>query len=260
MKSSKNKLFSIFSLIFLFTFSNSFFAQSGVGTPPPADAHVLFDGSEKSLHENWTYWEGPRLAAQLPIKWKIEEDPQGTGKTVNANDPSASGGKYGAADIITKKKFNDFRLHVEFLIKNEGGNSGVYLQNRYEIQILDGDSTSHGMAAVINEKSAPYKHYKGLNQWNAYDIIFKSARFDDQDNLIKNAIVTVYFNGEKVHDNVPITKVWGGANSGLDGGNNNGFGITNRPGGIKLQAEGHDVLFKNIWIKELDLKEKNANF
>lgn len=58
---------------------------------------------------------------------------------------------------------------------------------------------------------------------------------------------------------MPITKVWGGAFSGLDGGNNDGFGITDQPGGIKLQAEGHDVLFKNIWIKPLELTEKQTD-
>lgn len=50
---------------------------------------------------------------------------------------------------LRKKAYRDFRLHVEFFIANKGGNSGVYLQNRYEIQILDGDTTKHGMAAVI---------------------------------------------------------------------------------------------------------------
>lgn len=244
-------------LVFILLCGNALFAQIGVGAEAPADARVLFDGSKESLHENWTYWEGPRLAAQLPIKWKIVQDPKDAGTALNTNDPAAANGLYGAADIVTKEKFEDFRLHVEFLIQNEGGNSGVYLQNRYEIQILDGDSTDHGMAAVINEKAAPYSPYKGLNQWNSYDIIFRSAKFDDENKLQEKALVTIYFNGEKVHSNVPINKVWGGPNSGLDGGNNDGFGITNRPGGIKLQAEGHDVLFRNIWIKDLNLEKIN---
>lgn len=225
-----------------------------IGLAAPKDAIVLFDGSRESLDSNWAYWEGPRFSAQPPIKWKIVQDPVGEGTAVSSNDPAAANGKYGAADIVTKKKFEDFRLHVEFLIQNKGGNSGVYLQNRYEIQILDGDSTSHGMAAVINEKTASYAPYKGLGKWNTYDIIFRAARFEDGEKS-EDALVTLYFNGEKVHSNVPITKVWGGAFSGLDGGNNDGFGITDRPGGIKLQAEGHDVLFKNIWIKPLVLKE-----
>ena len=71
------------------------------------------------------------------------------------------------------------RLHIEFLIPAKGGNSGVYLQNRYEIQVLDGDSTNHGMAAVINEAAAPYHPYNGVGRWNAYDIVFRAARFTD---------------------------------------------------------------------------------
>jgi hypothetical protein len=245
--------------LILFATHACLFSQIGVGAKAPTDAQILFDGSKESLDKNWTYWEGPRLAEKLPIKWEIVQDPLETGTAVNTNDPAAANGLYGAADIVTKEKFEDFRLHVEFLIENEEGNSGVYLQNRYEIQILDGDSTTHGMAAVINEKAASYKPYNGLKKWNAYDIVFRAARFDDSDNLLENPLVTIYFNGEKVHSNVSIKKVWGGPNSGLDGGNINGLGITNRPGGIKLQAEGHDVLFKNIWIRELDLKEHNTD-
>lgn len=73
-------------------------------------------------------------------------------------------------------------------------------------------------------------------------------------------MVTVYFNGEKAHTNVKINQVWGGQYSGLDGGNDGGKGITDQPGGIKLQAEGHDVLYRNIWIQELDLEEPNTDF
>jgi hypothetical protein len=78
------------------------------------------------------------------------------GTVVSSDDPAAAGGKYGAADIVTKKPHRDFRLHIEFLIRKPGGNSGVYLQNRYEIQIVDGEKTKHGMGAVINETESPY--------------------------------------------------------------------------------------------------------
>ncbi len=138
------------------------------------------------------------------------KDPLGLGTAVNTNDTAASNGLYGAADIVSKRKFEDFGLHMEFLIENKDGNSGVYLQNRYEIKILDGDFTNHGMAAVINEKAGDHKIYNGLKKWNAHDIIFRATKFDDQDILIKNARVTLYFNGKKVHNNVPITKVWRG--------------------------------------------------
>lgn len=247
-------------ILFLFFLSFSVKAQIGVGAKAPKKSQMLFDGSKKMLEEKWTYWEGPRLAAELPIKWAVVQDPVDDGQALNANDPAAAGGKYGAADIVTKEKYQDFRLHVEFLIENEGGNSGVYLQNRYEIQILDGDSTSHGMAAIINEKAAPYHPYNGLGKWNAYDITFRAARFDNEGKLTEKAKVTIYFNGEKIHSNESIQQVWGGPNSGIDGGNDGGKGITDRPGGIKLQAEGHDVLYRNIWIQKLDLKKSDTDF
>ncbi len=234
-------------------------AQIGVGAAVPEGATQLFDGTREMLDENWTYWEGPRFAAELPIKWQVVDDPTDEGTVVSSKDPSAAGGLYGAADIVTKKKFRDFRLHVEFLITEPGGNSGVYLQNRYEIQVLDGDSTIHGMAAVINERASAYWPYNGTGDWNAYDITFRAARFEDGERM-ERAMVTLYFNGVKVHENAPIEKVWGGPNSGIDGGNEGGRGITDTPGGLKLQAEGHDVRYRNIWIQELNLDEPDTDF
>lgn len=253
----------LFVSVFLFFISFGFGMQAkektGVGVKAPKSAEVLFDGSRKMLDEKWTYWEGPRFASELPIKWKIVDDPVDSGTVVSSNDPAARGGKYGSADIVTKMKYRDFRLHLEFLIEKPGGNSGVYLQNRYEIQILDGDTTKHGLAAVINETPSSYYAYNGVGKWNAYDILFRAARFTNGKRTEK-ALVTMYFNGLKVHVNVPINQVWGGPNSGLDGGNDGGKGITNTPGGIKLQAEGHEVLYRNIWIKELKLHTPDTDF
>lgn len=231
----------------------------GVGAKRPAEAKLLFDGTKETLREKWTYWKGPRLKATLPIKWKIEADPVGKGTVVNTNDPAAAGGLYGSADIVTKEAFKDFRLHIEFFIKEAGGNSGVYLQNRYEIQVLDGDSTKHGMGAVINETPSPYYAYNGVGKWNAYDIVFRAARFK-KGVKTEDALVTVYFNGKKVHKNQKIYQVWGGENSGIDGGNDEGKGITDTPGGIKLQAEGHNVLYKNIWIIPMAISRANTDF
>ncbi len=211
------------------------------------------------LDAKWTYWEGPRFASSLPIKWKIVDDPVDPGTALMTDDPAAAGGIYGAADLVTKQKFRDFRLHVEFLIMKPGGNSGVYLQNRYEIQVLDGDRTSHGMAAIINETESPYDAYNGVGKWNAYDVLFRAARFKDG-KRVEQPLVTLYFNGKKVHVNHWIKQVWGGPNSGLDGGNDGGKGITDVPGGLKLQAEGHDVRYRNIWIKPLEIQEANTDF
>ncbi len=239
--------------------SPSALANVGVGAPPLPGAEVLFDGSRAMLDQKWTYWEGPGFKSSLPIKWKIVEDPVDGGTAVMSYDPAAVGGHYGSADIVTKRKFRDFRLHVEFLIMKPGGNSGVYLQNRYEIQVLDGDRTKHGMAAVINETESPYDAYNGVGKWNAYDITFRAARFKDG-KRVEKAMLTMYFNGKKVHRDQTISQVWGGPNSGLDGGNDGGKGITDTPGGIKLQAEGHDVRYRNIWIKELTLEKPETDF
>lgn len=256
------KLSSISSPLFLLiagiVFTLNIQAQTGVGQKAPKGAVVYFDGTSEMLHKNWEYWQGPRFSAQMPIKWEIVKDPVDSGTAVSSNDPAAAGGKYGAADIVTKQKFKDFRLHVEFLVAKPGGNSGVYLQNRYEIQILDGDSTAHGLAAVINDAAAPYSAYNGTGKWNAYDIVFRAARFKDG-KLTEKPMVTMYFNGKKVHTNQKISQVYGGPNSGIDGGNDGGKGITDTPGGIKLQAEGHEVLYRNIWLKELNLKKPDTD-
>ena len=253
-----HKYFLYFLLFGVIAATQACSSDVGVGAEAPDEAEVFFDGTREMLDQKWTYWQGPRLAAELPIKWQIVKDPVDGGTAMSSNDPASAGGKYGAADIVTKEEFRDFRAHVEFLIPEPGGNSGVYLQNRYEIQVLDGDTTSHGMAAVINETPSPYHAYNGLGKWNAYDIIFRAARFENG-RKVEPAMVTLYFNGEKVHTNQPISQVWGGPNSGIDGGNDGGKGITDTPGGLKLQAEGHNVMYRNIWIKELDLKEPNTD-
>jgi hypothetical protein len=234
-------------------------AEVGVGAKPLPGAEVILDGSRAMLDEKWIYWEGPGFKSAMPIKWKIVKDPVDKGTVLMTDDRAADGGKFGAADIVTKKPHRDCRLHIEFLVMKPGGNSGVYLQNRFEIQVLDGDRTKHGMGAVINETESPYHAYAGVGKWNAYDITFRAARFKDG-KLVEKPLVSVYFNGIKVHTNVTINKVWGGAKSGLDGGNDGGKGITDTPGGLKLQCEGHDVRYRNAWIKDLDLKTADTDF
>jgi hypothetical protein len=234
-------------------------ADVGVGAKPIPNAEVILDGSREMLDAKWIYWEGPRFSSKMPIQWKIVDDPVDKGTAVMTHDPASAGGKFGAADIVTKMAYKDFRLHVEFLIVKAGGNSGVYLQNRYEIQVLDGDKTNHGMAAIINEAATDYELYNGLGKWNSYDVTFRAARFQDG-KLTEKPLVTLYFNGKNAHTNHSITKVWGGPFSGIDGGRDDGRGITDVPGGLKLQAEGHDVRYRNIWIKELVLDKPDTDF
>ncbi len=235
------------------------FADVGVGAKPLPGAEVVIDGSRALLDEKWMYWEGPGFKSAMPVKWQIVKDPVDAGTAVMTDDRAADGGKYGTADIVTKKAYRDFRLHIEFLIMKPGGNSGVYLQNRFEIQVLDGDKTKHGMGAVINETDSPYAAYKGVGVWNAYDITFRAARFADG-KMVEKPLVSMFFNGQKVHSNVTINQIWGGPNSGLDGGNDGGKGITDTPGGLKLQCEGHDVRYRNAWIKELALEKADTDF
>ncbi len=234
-------------------------ADVGVGAKPTEGAEMLIDGSREMLDEKWIYWEGPGFKSSMPIKWKIVDDPVDGGMAVMTDDPAAAGGRFGAADIVTKRQFRDFRLHIEFLIAKPGGNSGVYLQNRHEIQVLDGDQTTHGLAAIINESESPYYAYNGLGSWNSYDVIFRAARFKDGKRMEK-ARVTMYFNGQKVHTDFEVNQVWGGPNSGIDGDKDDGKGITDTPGGLKLQCEGHDVRYRNTWIKELNLEQPVTDF
>ncbi len=259
MKKLVSSNFLLISILTIIGSTGLLNAQIGVGAKPIKGAEMFFDGTRKMLDEEWQYWQGPALATTLPLKWAIVKDPTDQGTVVSSNDPTAAGGKYGTADMVTKEKFRDFRLHIEFFIAHPGGNSGVYLQNRYEIQVLDGDSTKHGLGAVINETESPYHAYNGVGKWNAYDIVFRAARFKDG-KRVEKAVVTMYFNGKKVHTNQTITQVWGGPKSGVDGGNDGGKGITDTPQGLKLQAEGHEVLYRNIWIKELKLKKANTDF
>ncbi len=235
------------------------FAEIGLNAKPLPGAEMIIDGTREMLDEKWIYWAGPGFKSAMPIKWKIVEDPVDKGSALMTDDRVADGGKYGTADIVTKKEYRDFRLHIEFLIMKPGGNSGVYLQNRFEIQVLDGDKTKHGMGAVINETVSPYDSYAGVGKWNAYDITFRAARFVDG-KMVEKPLVSMYFNGKKVHSNVMINQVWGGPKSGLDGGNDGGKGITDTPGGLKLQCEGHDVRYRNAWIKELDLAKPETDF
>jgi hypothetical protein len=234
-------------------------AGVGVGAAPLPGAEVIIDGSRQMLDDKWIYWEGPGFKSAMPIKWNIVDDPVDKGTVVMTDDRASDGGKFGTADIVTKKPHRDCRLHIEFWVAKPGGNSGVYLQNRYEIQVLDGDKTKHGMGAVINETESPYHAYNGTGKWNAYDITFRAARFKDG-KLVEKPVISMYFNGVKVHTNVTINQVWGGPKSGIDGGNDGGKGITEAPGGLKLQNEGHDVRYRNAWIKELDLKTPDTDF
>jgi len=165
----------------------------------------------------------------------------------------------GPKGIVTKQNFQDFKLHVEFKIpqlppnvKGQGrGNSGVYIQRRYEVQILD----SYGLEAKYQDCGALYKlkapdknACKKPGQWQTYDITFHAARFKgDRENLrkVKYARITVLHNGVIIHNNVELlNKTGAGQQEGPE------------PGPILLQDHGNKVQFRNIWLLPLDKPKK----
>jgi len=153
----------------------------------------------------------------------------------------ASGSKTKRAD------FQDFSLHVEFLLPfkplgrgQDRANSGVYMQDRYEIQVLD----SFGLKGVANECGAVYsKTPPSVNmcfpplQWQTYDIDFVAAKFDGDGQKTRNAIVTVRHNGVLVQDKTDIPSPTGGGKKEDPSG-----------GAIQLQGHGNPVCYRNVWI------------
>ncbi len=153
------------------------------------------------------------------------------------------------AGAETQQPFGDFTMHLEFRApympqaRGQGrGNSGVYIQGRYEVQILD----SFGLEGTNNECGSLYKQRAPLVNmsfpplaWQTYDIVFTAPRFNATGRKTSNARVTVRHNGVVVQNNVEITaKTGAGAAEGPD------------PLPIKLQDHGNPVHFRNIWIVE----------
>lgn len=221
-------------------------ASKDVGVPAPQNADVPFDGTQKSLEANWEMWPKPDMA----ITWSLVDDPAGPGKVLMTN-----GGKsWGTHDLVTKKKYSDFEAHVEFVLmgargdgKAEGyANSGVYLQNRYEIQIESPKGKDandpyrwkiglHGIGAFCMERVPDVNAWRPNGQWQSFHILFKAGRWDG-DKPLEPARATVWWNGLKIHDNVQIKHANGGVKVGPS------------PEGFKLQEHGQDVRFRNVWI------------
>ena len=156
--------------------------------------------------------------------------------------------KPGTSGMLTRQKFTNFTLHIEFMLpfmpnsKGQGrGNSGVYLQGRYEVQVLD----SYGLEGKDNECGGIYKvGAPAVNmcappmQWQSYDIDFSAPTFNTAGEKIADARATVNHNGVIIHDNAAIPKPTGGAI------NMN----TDKPGVLLLQDHGNPVQYRNIWI------------
>jgi hypothetical protein len=158
----------------------------------------------------------------------------------------------GAGDIVTVEKFTDFQLHIEFLVpKKEAtgqakGNSGIYLQGRYEIQVLDSygiETPGTGDCGAVYRQHAPLVNAcRPAEEWQSFDIAFRAPRVRAS-KLAERARVTVLQNGLVIHNNVELTAVTKGA---LDDN-------YSRPGPILLQDHGDPVAYRNIWLVPLPL-------
>ena len=190
-----------------------------LGAKPPEGAVVLFDGSEDALLEHW----GDR------------------GK-MDDNDLLMQG-------ATSKDLFGDFTIHIEFRLpympEDRGqrrGNSGYYMQGRYEVQMLD----SFGLEGLDNECGGIYSVarpdvnmcYPPLS-WRKYDIDFTAAKFDDSGNKTAPAHAVVRHNGVLIHDRDLVLTPGGALSS-----------ETTEPGPVFLQDHSNPVRYRNIWVVE----------
>jgi hypothetical protein len=205
---------------------------AGPPAPVPADAIVLFDGRDLS---GWTTSKG------APAKWLVRD---GYMEAVK-----------GAGSIQTTRAFGDCQLHVEWASPappvgsgQDRGNSGVFLMNTYEVQVLDShQSTTYadGMAASLYGQYPPLVNVtRKPGEWQTYDIVFRAPRFDQSGGVVFRARVTVIHNGVVVHDAQELSgptahKARPPYKAHAD----------RLP--IGLQDHSHPVRFRNIWVREL---------
>jgi hypothetical protein len=198
----------------------------------PADAIVLFDGKDLS---GWTTTKG------APAEWLVRD---GYMEVVK-----------GKGSIRTTRGFGDCQLHVEWASPEtptgsgqDRGNSGVFLMEVYEVQVLDSYNSrtyADGMAGAIYGQYPPLVNAsRKPGEWQSHDIIFRAPRFDERGGLVAPATMTVFHNGILVQDNEELTgptahKARPPYKAHAD----------RLP--ISLQDHSHPVRFRNIWIREL---------
>lgn len=201
----------------------------------PSDAIILFDG------KNLNQWVSQKDNAK-PAPWKIIDNS-------HIEVVPGSGG------ISTKMKFGDCQIHIEFsapdTVEGESqgrGNSGLFLQNRYELQILDSYNNRtyrNGQAGSIYKDHAPLVNaMRSPLEWNSYDIIYRAPRFKQDGRLDAKAEITVLHNGVLVQNNTVIN------------GNTYYIGLHDYPSAhgddvISLQDHGNKTQFRNIWLRKL---------
>jgi len=199
-------------------------------TTPPADAIVLFDG--KNLSE-WVSVKGGKA------KWDVKDNAM----TVNGTD-----------GIKTVKSFGDAQIHIEWRtpaeVKGDGqgrGNSGIFLQSNYELQVLDsyGNRTySNGQAGAIYKQTMPLVNAsKGPGEWQTYDIIYKAPVFNDDGIKVSSAYITVLHNNVLIQNHTEIK----GTTPYIGLPQNKAHGKLP----LMLQDHSNPVSYRNIWIREL---------
>jgi len=162
----------------------------------------------------------------------------------------------GKDSIITKEKFEDALIHVEFMcpgdpeaVEQDRSNSGVYVQGCYEIQVLD----SYGILPVKKRDCGSiYSIHAPLENactppgtWQTYDIVFRAAQFDEEGNVTDRARLTVFQNGIVIHNNLSIRTTAGGLSREIP-----------KEGPLYLQDNGCVAHFRNIWIAKLEPKDQ----
>jgi len=205
--------------------------ESPVTGQPPSDATILFDGAN---FDAWEHLDGS------PVKWKLVD---GAMQVVG-----------GSGNIRTKQKFEDVQLHIEFAtpseVKGNGqgrGNSGIFFQSRYEIQVLDNyqnETYANGQVGSIYKQHIPLANpSRKPGEWQTYDIIYTAPTYNE-DGLIKTpARITALLNGVLVQNNVSLL------------GTTEYIGIpklkVHGADAIMLQDHGNPTRFRNIWIRPL---------
>lgn len=182
-----------------------------LGAKPPAGAVILFDGSG---------------AEHFLPKAALSDD------------------RLLKVPATTKQRFKDFHLHVEFVIPYRGpsgGNSGVYLQNCYEIQVFDsfgGQRSPSGCGGIYVFRAPDVNASFPPLSWQTFDVDFTAAQFDAEEKMLKRPVVTVRHNGVLIHDNLTLPE------------KGNGGRPTSQGGPLFLQAHGSPVRYRNIWLVE----------
>ena len=203
----------------------------------PADAVVLFNGTQGSM-ANWSDNKGN------PSKWICRD---GFMESVK-----------GAGYIQTTQEFGSCQLHVEFAtpatVKGDGqgrGNSGVFLQGQYEVQVLDSYNNKtypDGQCSALYGRAVPLVNAcRKPGEWQSYDIIYHRPMFDKDGNVTKKATFTVIQNGILVQDHVELTGGTGWINSHAV----TDYAPHGDAGPIMLQDHGNPVRYRNIWVREL---------